>query len=106
VDAEVLEALDMTEVYNNLPKTYPDIKSEAREANPHIEVGAGCNFHLIKADIQDVFEFLVAVLTMQKKGCDTVTITRRSTRSNPTTSTKKVRWESCSTSSRRAATPP
>merc|ERR1712159_272093 len=40
----------------------------------HIEVGAGCNYHLIKADIQDVFEFLVAVLTSQKKGCDSVTI--------------------------------
>merc|ERR1712003_65039 len=74
VDTEVLEALDLTEVYKNLEKTYPDIKSEDREAMDHIEVGAGCNYHLIKAEIQDVFEFLVAVLTSQKKGCDTVAI--------------------------------
>lgn len=71
---EVLEALDLTEVYKNLEKSYPDIKSKEREAMEHIEVGAGCNYHLIKAEIQDVFEFLVAVLTSQKKGCDTVTI--------------------------------
>ena len=73
VDADVLEKLDLTEVYKNLSKTYPNIKSKDREAMDYISTG-GCNYHLIKAEIQDVFEFLVAVLTSQKKGCDTVTI--------------------------------
>ena len=70
----VLTGLDLTEVYENLGKTYPNIKAEDREVQEYVQCGTPGNYHLIKADIQDVFEFLLAVLNSQKKGMDTVTI--------------------------------
>lgn len=74
VKKEALTGLDLTEVYESLGKTYPNIKSEGREVQEYVQCGTPGNYHLIKADIQDVFEFLLAVLNSQKKGMDTVTI--------------------------------
>jgi len=59
----VLTGLDLTEVSESLHKTYPNLKSEEREVQEYVQCGTPGNYHLIKADIQDVFEFLLAVLT-------------------------------------------
>lgn len=69
---ELLEELDLTEIYKNLEKTYPSVKSDEREAMDYVEFGPTVNIHFISAPMQDVFEFLVAVLTKQIKGCDKV----------------------------------
>ena len=73
VKENVLTGLDLTEVYENIDKTYPNLKAD-REVQEYVQCGTPGNYHLIKADIQDVFKFLVAVLEQQKKGMDTVEI--------------------------------
>ena len=73
ISTGVLKKLDLTKIYEKLEKNYPTVKAE-REVDNYFNVGKKINYHLIKADIQDCFEFLICILTHDKKGSDTVEI--------------------------------
>jgi len=56
----VKDELDLSDIFDSLEKEFPTIKSKDREPAEYYAHGSS-NMVLIKASLQDSFEFLVAV---------------------------------------------